>query len=200
MSEHTPTPSESLQRFVISMIVFGSILAVIAFGSYEELNTSFTNEYLKFGALCVVAIVEGVGIHVITNAVKHRLEVGERFIVSKSFGFHSCNADPTHCFNMNGKPMPICARHFGLYGTLTVLGLSVLTIPAFWIVFAKSLSWNIHLVIFFILLIAVVVEGGLGKAGNINQTNSLRWLGGVLSAWGWPFFAMFFISLFNLLK
>lgn len=96
--------------------------------------------------------------------------------------------------------MPICARHFGLYGTLAVLGLSVLITPTSWVVFAKYFSWNIHLAIFLILLIAVVVEGGLGKAGNINQTNLLRWIGGILSAWGWPFFAMFFISLFGIIK
>ena len=43
-----------------------------------------------------------------------------------------------------------------------------------------------------------VIEGGLGKAGNINQTNAVRCLGGVFSSLGWVFFALFFIAFCNL--
>jgi uncharacterized membrane protein len=180
------------------MILFGGILVVIAIGTYEAIHAQFTNEYLKLGAIIVALLADAIGIHVIVHAVQNRIEVGERFIISNSFGFHSCNADPTHCFVMNGNPMPICARHLGLYGTLAILGISTLLLPSFWITCTKFLPWNVSLAIFFVLLIIVIVEGGLGKAGNIKQTNSLRCVGGILSALGWLFFAFFSLAISGL--
>lgn len=171
---------------------------VIAFGTYEASQIHFENEYLKFGVVVIAFVVDGVGVHVVTNAVRNRLEVGERFIISNSFGFHSCNADPKHCFRISGKPLPICARHLGLYGILTILLISALFVPNSWYSLAKSMTWNISLGIFIILLVAVVIEGGLGKARIIKQRRLPKFIGGICTGLGWVFFAMFFGLFFNL--
>lgn len=192
------TDNGGFVRFIISMMIFISILIIIGVGSYHALDSKFENEYLKFGVIIVASICEAVGVHVVTNAVRNRVVLGEKFIISNSFGLHSCNADETHCFWINSKPLPICARHLGLYASLFSLGIIILLTYESWFEFGKVVSWNVHLAIFFILLAIVVVEGGLGKAEVIKQRNSLRCLGGVLTTFGWLFFAMFFGSFFNL--
>jgi len=196
----TPTTKEVV-RFIVTMCIFVGILVIIAYGYYEVMHnvSTFENEYLKFGIMLVVISTEAIGIHVVVHAIKHRVEVGERFVLSNSFGLHSCNADPKHCFKVNNTRLPICARHLGLYGTLFFFVIFTLLAYDLIINLGISVNWNVHLAIFLILSAVVVVEGGLGKAKVIKQSNKLRCLNGSLTVFGWLFFAFFFSRLFGLL-
>jgi uncharacterized membrane protein len=201
LTDKTPTVKEGFVRFVFTMCIFGSVLAIIAYGSYEAFHNAngFKNEYLKFGIMVIAIVTEAIGVHVVITAIKHRVEVGEKFVLSNSFGLHSCNADPDHCFKINNVPLPICARHLGMYGSLFCF--AIFTLLAYELIFSlgASLNWNVHLAIFLILLATVVIEGGLGKAGIIKQRNVLRCFNGSMTIFGWLFFAFFFSRLFGLL-
>lgn len=202
MSDKTPTAKDSFIRFIITMCIYIGFLGIIIYGSYEALHNAdgFKNEYLKFGIIIIVIITEAVGVHVVINAVRHRVEVGERFIVSNSFGLHSCNADPKHCFKVNGVRLPICARHLGKYGTIfgfVMFGLATYDLNLI-MSLGSIIPWNIHLFIFLFLSVFVGVEGGLGKAKVIKQSNKLRCFSGSLTIFGWLFFMFFFGRLFDL--
>lgn len=185
-------------RFAVSVVALVVIALGILYGLGEAWQATFTDQRLKFTLVLIAIVAEVATVHYIVTIIRHPVEVKLKSAESHSFGLHSCNADPSHCFKIRGKPLPLCARHTGLYSALFFLAVGALLLPSSVVWFTYLLPWTVHLALFLTLTVLVTVEGGLGKAQIIRQSNWIRFIGGIGSAFAWAFFVMFLVSFFGL--
>lgn len=189
-----PSQKSSLIYFLSTLIFLIIIAIVICAGLIEAWKSTFINEYIKGGLIIIALFSETSILHYMLSIINKFSEFGIRAYETHSFTIHSCNADPEHCFKINGKPLPVCARHLGYYSTLTLSLLLALLTPPFWITITKLFSPNIHLGIAVICILYNIVEGGLGKAGILtHHSNIFRLIGGFLTALAWDFIIMSFL-------
>jgi uncharacterized membrane protein len=187
-------------RYIVTVGALIAIMTLIGIGTAHAWNSDFEDEKLKAFLILIALAIEAVSGEIVIRALMRRGEVSKKLEETHSFGIHACSADPTHCFRIKGKPMPICARHLGYYGGLFVLFISALVIIDFWIWFANILSWNYHFTIGLVLMVCVAAEGGSGKMGIWKRKRrKIRFIGGVIASVVWPFFIMAAINFFNLL-
>lgn len=172
----------------ITALVFTGLGTIHVFNFLE--SGEIKNENTVVLIIVFALSVELVGIHSIIHAILHKDEMIKRTKGTQVFGFHLCNRDPEHCFKLSGKPLPLCSRHIGFYGAIVVIGLGSLNFPDFWNWVTHSLSWQNHITIAIIFIIANVAEGGLGKNRNIKSNNPIRCTMGVLAGLAMAFIGM----------
>lgn len=193
-------PSQQQKNLITFAIRIGLSLIVIIIAdtlAVEALH-EIKNDYLQALVAIVLLAINGTHIHFVLQAIRNIDIVSKKLRETHSGACHFCNADPRHCFKMNGKRLPICARHLGFYGSLFVLGVSLVIGFDNWIYFINNISWKYHFIFFIICLCIVIIEGGLGKAKVIKVRNWVRFSNGIMSTMIVLFFATFMLSIFQL--
>ncbi|MGQ0772590.1 MAG: DUF2085 domain-containing protein [Nitrososphaerota archaeon] len=197
------TNSGDIQETIRFIGSIGFLLAVMVIGFLElqhAWNSEIKDERLKVFIISATLLAEIVSGHVAYNAVRNRLVVGRELKKTHSFVIHLCNCDRKHCHAYKNKPLPLCARHVGFYGTGFILFLVSLANYEIYLSLMISLPWNIHLLIFSLLICWVAVEGGLGKADiwQAKKNKNIRLIGGIFTAFMWLFLIMAIGKFFNI--
>ncbi len=179
----------------------GVVIAGTDYSAYHFFEAArIENELFRVMLALIIIGINAIHAHFLLHSIG-KMEIWvDNAMRSHSGACHFCNADPDHCIKICKKPLPICSRHLGYYGTLVALGLSALPLKDNWIHFVNNISWEWHLTVFFGLLVLVVAEGGLGKAKIINVNNLIRLGNGISSACGVLFFTTFILSFFHLFQ
>lgn len=201
MAKSNKRPSrETTKQFIVKMVVSLIVLAVADSRIDVFLHKQFDDEIFELFVIVILITAHAASVHFIVHAVWRMDEVVKRAKKSHSGGCHFCNADPNHCFKIRKKPLPICARHLGYYGTLIALGVTAPHLVNNWISFIQLVPWEWHFTAFIASLLIVVIEGGLGKAKVIRVSNIVRLSNGAVSAMGLLFFVTLVFSAFGLLQ
>ncbi|MGA1866344.1 MAG: DUF2085 domain-containing protein [Thermoplasmatota archaeon] len=91
----------------------------------------------------------------------------------------TCHGDPSRCFWVKGRPLPLCSRCITFY-PFTVIGVAIALPIA---MFLHPTAWTV-LVTFILLELPLVVDGYTQYLGLRSSNNALRAITGALSGIG----------------
>ncbi len=110
---------------------------------------------------------------IINNKLQHN---NRKQNTNRTWLRYICHQRPERCYYVNGKPMPICSRCFGVYLGV-ILGM-----------FIPFLISNIYLfdvknmyILFILGLIPMAIDGGTQFFGIRKSNNHLRFITGLLA-------------------
>ncbi len=113
--------------------------------------------------------------------------------INHSWVRYICHQRPNRCFWVSGKPMPICARCFGVY-----LGLSIGIILPLLITGIYAINTKIMFFLMIVSLIPMALDGFTQLIGLRKSTNYFRFFTGLLAGivlgivFNWLIYHVFF--------